>query len=219
VKDPIQVSLLIVQILGLLALIWYVYETFKLRKAAQRQVEISQGLIEAAMDQVEGLSKPCLTLCGELRDDMDTIVGMHGAVGRTTARADQGHFIVQNIGNGVALNVRYRFNPVGESDGRSRSNTSGYLQNVLAGQRISMAELVTAFNGDYEVSFLYQSIGGRQYLSVVTMNSRVLTGFEFERAQSNSAQWIEKGGQDGRLLALPQTDIVRGRYDLPTKTK
>jgi hypothetical protein len=38
-----------------------------MRRAAQEQVEVSQGLIKAAMDQVEGLSKPCLKLWAELR--------------------------------------------------------------------------------------------------------------------------------------------------------
>ncbi len=44
-----------------------------------------------------------------------------------------------------------------------------------------MAEPVTAFNGDYEVIFWFQSIGGKKYQTTVTMNNRVLTAFIFEQ--------------------------------------
>src|SRR5437763_10512821 len=122
-----------------------------MRRAAQEQVEVSQRLIKAAMDQVEGLSKPCLTLWAELRDRANTILEMHGAVGSTIVRADGGHFVVQNIGNGVALNVSYAFSPVNQSDGPTgRTQAAGYLQNVLANQKITMAEPVTAFTDEYK---------------------------------------------------------------------
>ena len=105
-KDPVQVGMLIVQVIGLGGLFWYAWETREMRKASQEQVNISQALIRAAMDQIEGLSKPCLTLCGDLRDPGDAIwaASTQGAVGGTIARNTDGKFVVQNIGNGVALN-------------------------------------------------------------------------------------------------------------------
>jgi len=90
----IPVLTLVVQVLGLLGLLWYVTETMKIRRASQKQVE--------------GMSKPCLTFWGELRDGTDAILEMHGAVGNIVAAADGGSYVVLNIGNGVALNIRYR---------------------------------------------------------------------------------------------------------------
>jgi hypothetical protein len=76
--DPVQEHMLLVQwlmftvqFLGLIGLALYTWETHKTRKASQDQVRVSQGLIAAAMDQVEGLSKPCLTLWSGLRDGTD----------------------------------------------------------------------------------------------------------------------------------------------------
>jgi hypothetical protein len=48
--DPIQVSMLAVQALGLLGLTLYTLETRKIRKASQDQTAISRDLITAAMD-------------------------------------------------------------------------------------------------------------------------------------------------------------------------
>jgi Ca2+/H+ antiporter len=77
----IQASMLGVQILALIGLIWYVIETMKIRKTAQRQLQTSLDLIKAATAQVEGMSKPCLTFWGDLRDGADAILEMHDAVG------------------------------------------------------------------------------------------------------------------------------------------
>jgi len=70
----VQCMMLFVQLAGLFGLCLYVWYTRGLLKSAQDHVGVSQGLIKAAMDQVEGLSKPCLTLWAELRDPADAIV-------------------------------------------------------------------------------------------------------------------------------------------------
>ena len=101
--------MLSVQILTLIGLAWYAIETMKIRTAAQQQVKASLDLIKAATDQVEGMSKPCLTLWGEVREGADAILEMHGAVGNIVARPDGGSYVALNIGNGVALNVQYSF--------------------------------------------------------------------------------------------------------------
>lgn len=58
---------------------------------------------------MEGLSKPCLTFVGDLRDGADAILEMHGAAGNIIAAAHAGSYVVVNIGSGVALNIRYQF--------------------------------------------------------------------------------------------------------------
>src|SRR5579864_1451273 len=106
--------MLFVQILALLGLIRYVKETIGLRKAAPKQIEVSQKLLEAATDQVEGLARPCLTLASELRDGDGTILELDGARGSTRARTKDAHFVFQNIGNGLGLNVHYSFRPINQ---------------------------------------------------------------------------------------------------------
>ena len=124
--------------------------------------------------------KPCLTIWADLRDPAKAILEMNGAVGGTVARGDDGNFVVQNIGNGVALNVKYHFNSIDPPKAKSPARTS-YLVNVLPAQKVRMPEPMNAsiYCGFCEVVFRFESIGGRQYQSTVTMNSHVLTGFEF----------------------------------------
>jgi hypothetical protein len=171
--DPLQIGPLAVQVLALAGLVWYTVETRKIRKASQEQVRISQDLIRAAMDQVEGLSKPCLTLWSDLRDPQDAIAEVHG-VGNLRARLDQGSFVLHNIGNGVALNISYRMvRPDREPHPR-------YLPNASSQQKITMPEPATAYHGEVNVTIEYQSIGGREYRSTVNMNNHVLTAFHFQ---------------------------------------
>jgi hypothetical protein len=184
-SDPVQNAMLVVQFLGLLGLGWYTVETRKMRKAAQKQVEISQDLIKAAMDQVEGLSKPCLTIWSDLRDPADIILETGRAVGSTTARGDQGSFVIQNIGNGVALNVSYKFEQISVPAGQPRIRDERYVQNVLASQKVTMVEtLASARQANFRIIFNYHSIGGRKYRTTITLMNLVLTSLIFETPES-----------------------------------
>jgi hypothetical protein len=175
------VSMLYVQILALIGLFLYVIETMKIRRATQRQVESSLDLIRAATAQVEGMSKPCLTLWGELRDGTDAILEMHGAVGNVVAGANAGSYVVQNIGNGVALNVRYRFTRPNDDPDRPREMR--YVPNILPAQRVTLVETLGGYNAEHEVTFNYESIGGRRYRTTIQLNHYVITSFLFEEVR------------------------------------
>jgi hypothetical protein len=155
---------LVVGLGALAVLIWYAIETMKLRKAA--------------MEQVESMAKPCLTLWAKLRDPADAILDMHGAVGAMVVRGSDAQFVVQNIGTGIALNVSYQFKTL---DAPQRPDQPRYLFYVLLGQPVQIPETLNAspYAGNSEVIFRFQSIGGKWYQSTVTMNNRVLTKFEF----------------------------------------
>lgn len=174
----IQFAMFIVQALAFLGLVAYCLETWRMRKAAQEQVRVSQELISASMDQVEGLSKPCLILDSQLRDAFDAAISI-GPHGNTVARDHNGNFVVHNVGNGIALNVVFQFFPKGEYARNYRWHKPRYLQNVLPGDKMSMLLLTSMFNGEQEVVFRYESISGRRYESVIEMSSLVLTGFRF----------------------------------------
>ncbi|MGO9124715.1 MAG: hypothetical protein ACLP6G_07475 [Terriglobales bacterium] len=177
-NDCIQVATLCLQVLALIGLFWYVIETMRIRKAAQHQVETSLDLITAATAQVEGMSKPCLTFWGDLRDGADAILEMHGAVGNIVARADQGSYVVQNIGNGVALNVRYHFTKPNDDPNRQRDMR--YVPNLLPTGRVTLVETLGGYNAEHEVTFNYESIGGRKYRTAIQLNHHVITAFVFE---------------------------------------
>lgn len=108
---------------------------------------------------------------------------MHGAVGATVAHGDAGNFVVQNIGTDVALNVRYRFVDLANP---KRPAQESYLLNVLQGQKITMPEPLnfSAYSGECEVVFRFESIGGRSYQSTVSMNCHLLTAFRLETVKN-----------------------------------
>lgn len=154
----IQVATLCVQVLGLIGLFWYVTETMKIRRASQQQVQTSLDLIKAATDQVEGMSKPCVMFLGELRDGVDAILDRHGATGNIITAADGGNYIVLNIGNGVALNVRYHFT---RPPGVSARGDWRYIPHIFPAQKVTLVEMLKSYNDEHEVKFEYKSIGGR----------------------------------------------------------
>lgn len=162
-SDCTQVAMLGVQILALIGLIYYAFETTKIRRASQQQVE--------------AMSKPCLTLWGELRDGADPILEMHEAVGNIIAAADQGSYVVQNIGNGVALNVRYQF---------TRPNVAPaerYVPHLSPTGRATLAETIGGYNAEHQATFDYESISGRKYRTTIQLNHRVITSFSFEEVR------------------------------------
>jgi hypothetical protein len=177
----IQASMLGVQILALIGLFLYVIETKKMRTLAQSQLKTSLDLIKAATDQVEGMSKPCLTLWGELRDGADAILGMDGAIGNIIAAADRGSYVVQNIGNGVALNVRYRFTRPNDDPAHPRD--ARYVPHIMPTGRVTLVETIGGYNAEHEVTFGYESIGGREYRTTIQLNHRVITSFVFDEVK------------------------------------
>ena len=167
----IQLYTLIVQALALFGLVWYAIETLRLRKAAQEQVEASNN-------QVEGLSKPCLTFVGDYREGADTILAMHDATGNIIAARYNGNYLITNMGSGVALNIRYQF---------TRPNLPTeprYIPHLAATGRASLVEPYAAYNAEHQVTFDYESVGGRKYRTTINLNHHVITSFHFEQLNS-----------------------------------
>jgi len=109
-------------------------------------------------------------------------MSMHQIVGNTVIREESGNFVVQNIGNGVALNVRYRFTAL-DLVSSQRGDEPSYVLNVQSGQKVQMPEPVAAYCGSYDLIFQFESIEGKTYESVVTFSRQVLTNFEFRQIE------------------------------------
>lgn len=182
----IQLTMLIVQTLGVIGLVVYCVETYKIRKASQDQVRTSQKLIKASLDQVEGSLKPCIAFDAQLRDGADAILRMHGAVGNLIVEADGGNYVIRNIGNGPALNLKYFFTRpnAAQPDGPVAERDWRYLPAVLATQRATLVESLGYFNAVHVATFEYKSIGGRRYRSTISLDHHVITAFSFEEIES-----------------------------------
>jgi len=159
----IQLVLMLVNSGTLAVIAIYTWETIRLRKAA--------------WEQVESLAKPCLTLRSRLRDAADAILSTEGAVGNTEVHPENAAFVAKNIGNGIALNVKYFFRRSAH-EGGAESHVR-YIMAIQPGQCVEMPEPinVSKYSGECELVFQYESISGRQYESVTGMNHHVLTHF------------------------------------------
>lgn len=179
--DRIQLAMLWVQVFGLIGLVLYVCETWRLRIAAQRQVE--------------AMSKPCLTLRAQVRDGADVILNMHGAVGNMNVAVTEGRYVVQNIGSGVALEVHYHFTRPDDQPYRER-----YIPHVKSdpeNNRVMLLESANHYNREHEVVFRYQSLSGVKYRAAIHINQHVITSFAFSDVSSGSvlrsiAAWFAK---------------------------
>ena len=162
----IQSAMLVVQALALIGLIVYAIETYRMRRA-------SQGSLEA-------MAKPCITFWAELRDGPETILDMHGATGSLVARPDGGSYVIHNLGNGVALNVRYhitRNDPALDAPGNWNWR---YIPTIQNGAKVALVETIGGYNTEHEAIFEYESIGRRKYRSTITLSHRVINSFKFE---------------------------------------
>lgn len=175
--------MLLVQAGALTGLVVYCVETHRMRTASQDQVKASQELLESSLSQVEGMAKPCITFWAELREGTDVILEMHGAAGNLVARLDQRSYVIHNIGNGVALDVRYYITRGDAEFDRAEGRTLRYMPYVPATAHVSLVENVNLYGGEHEATFDYHSIGGRKYRSTITLNNRVITSFKFEEIQ------------------------------------
>lgn len=157
------------------ALVLYAVETWKIRKASQKQVA-------AAQEQAEAQQRPCLTLVTTPREHGEAVLNMGGAVGGMIIASIDGNVALQNMGNGPAVNVHYAFNPVNPPEGANVARPSGYLQNIPAKELFVMAVALGGLrNLAYECVVGYTSLSGQSYVSRIAINNLVLTAFDFRQ--------------------------------------
>ena len=111
------------------------------------------------------------------RNAEDAVIG---PLGNTQALRLEGNLAIENVGSGPALNVQYEFVAIEETARFFKPRGVRYVHNILSGQRSQMAEAYTGYNGQFEVIFEYESIGGRHYRTKINMEGYVFTGVTFE---------------------------------------
>jgi len=171
---------LLLQLLAVIGLAAYCVETYKIRKVSQKQIEVSQQLLQSSLDQIEGMSKPCVTFWAELRDGADVILETHSTVGNLVARSDAGSLVIQNIGNGVAVNIRYYITKGNPEFNAADVRRLRYIPWMQSTAKIALVEQSSLYRDEHEAIFDYESMGGRRYQTSVTLNNRVITSFRFQ---------------------------------------
>lgn len=114
-------------IVGVIGLFWYVIETYRLRKISQRQLE--------------SLAKPCVLIL----EDADEIRNF----------ADR-NLIIKNVGNGPALNIRWRLSAWQEWSSAPALSPGGFIRPPLKPKEVDDG-------GGGECTFV--SLGGKRYRS------------------------------------------------------
>lgn len=162
----IQLLTLIVQSLGLVGLAIYCWETYKIRRAS--------------LDQIESQAKPCITFWAQLRDGVEAILAMHGATGNLVVQPNGGSYVIQNLGNGLALNLKYHITRESPSPDTANRLEWRYIPTIAPAARATLVETLGEHNREHEATFEYESIGGRKYRSTISLKHHVIVAFEFE---------------------------------------
>ena len=166
----------VIQCFILLALVWYAWDTRKIRKISQEQNETMQ--------------KPCLVPLVQVRADLDTAVENLSGNPYPGYRVVEdeprtSHVELHNIGSGPAFNIRHE---VQSPKGIKKDHLSGYLPYVRREGKetvLLVADNLISEDPDKDVvlTLSYESLGGRRYESEICIQGRhnepVVTCYQF----------------------------------------
>jgi hypothetical protein len=140
----------------------------------------TRGIQIATQDQIEGQQKPCLTLCAKARDYVDATIEPNAVIGAMVLATQEGTVSLQNIGNGLALNVRYDYTQVTPTDDRDQVGGGSYLQHIPTGKSFPIPVSEARMrNRKCEIVATYESLSGRKYESRIQINNAVITEISF----------------------------------------
>jgi len=155
-----------IQLLLFAGLMWYCFETRRIRFASE--------------SQLEALHTPCMTFAATPRDAVDAVIGMDDARGAMILDFDYGDAMPKNIGNGPAVNISYALMPL---DHRNIVRPDGYVSFVPSSTRCCVPiSRNTLANHDFDCVIQYESLSQTRYTSRLTVRNLVLTHpFQFEK--------------------------------------
>ncbi len=165
----LQVASLVVLSLTFLAIVWYSWETNRLKKAAR--------------DQVEALYAPCVTIQFWPRNLEDAIMEMGGMAGDVVVKPAAGQIALINVGNGPALNVSYTFEQTGLGQGATPIRGNGKIHIIPKGESFPTHVPIGIFTINvFKFTATYESMSGQKYEATGTVNRLVLgNDFTFRR--------------------------------------
>ena len=181
----ISVAALAVQVIIAVLLRKYARDTWKLRKASQKQNEIMQ--------------MPCLVLLVRRREDIDIVADGVAGIPYPEERildgewSGTGHVALHNIGDGPAFNIHYE---VQKQEGVTGTTGQGSLPYILQGERepiLQVPDNLDPGDDDKEVGFKLSYEGhngcrydGGMYIRRGTRGELVVTKCQFPHSSGNS---------------------------------
>jgi len=175
-----------VQILIFVGLIWYAWDTRKIRKASQRQIEISQ-------EQNEVMQKPCLVPLVKERGDSsverdvlkDRPYPEQRVLDPNVAGSIAGSIQLRNIGNGPAFNIRYeaQLQELGVGCGKG---ALPYIPKERDESIHLSASISNQGQGAVRLKLSYESLSGRRYESEMCIKGwdAVVADYQFRSCPS-----------------------------------
>jgi hypothetical protein len=163
-RDWLSVAGFVVQCLIFVGLVWYTFETRRIRKTSQ--------------DQIEATQKPCLAFSTTARDFNDAVLDRGDVVGAMTVLCPEGLAQLENVGCGSAVNVQYELIPTDPASTVAR--LKGYVIGMRPGEKFQppIPQGILA-NNEWQCVLTYESLSGRRYETKVIVNNLVLTSFRF----------------------------------------
>jgi hypothetical protein len=146
---------------------------------------LTKRIAEAAQDQVESTRRPVVTLDNAPRwtdavKDLFEQIETQLPVGAQAAAQEDDRLVLKNIGSGPALNIDYKFFPLGTSP--SARGERVYLRSLAflePGEKITTPlHLTYANQSDIEFVAEYESLSRRRYKTRIVLKKRVFDSFE-----------------------------------------
>jgi hypothetical protein len=176
--DKMALDTFALQVFTFIALVWYAWETLRMRKALTDQVKAVMAQLRVAEEQVEAQEKPCLAL---FTNPDPTLYEAHGdfIAGTVLTAYAAGRIGVQNMGNGPALSVLYQFTPREPFEGE-RPSFRGRIPIIpRRGVAVTAVELDCLKPFEYDFTCTYTSLSEHVYQTETTIDHLLLHGFVF----------------------------------------
>jgi hypothetical protein len=197
VSKNVALDAFILQVCTFIALLWYAWETLRMRKALSDQVKALRAQLRVAEEQVEAHEKPCLAL---FTNPDPSLYEAHGEfiAGTVLTAYASGRIGVQNVGNGPALNVLYQFTPREPLEG-DRPSYRGQIPIIpRRAVAVTAVELERLNLFDYEFTCTYTSLSEHVYQSETTIDHLTLQGFVFRLVTVARAKHSDKAEKRAR---------------------
>jgi len=146
---------------------WYLWETRKLRQAAEAQVTASQSQISAAYDQVEAMRHQTAVAQAQLEAQIRPALTVSGRAAT---------LLIVNIGNGPALNlqlVKGRTQTILPGSSRVETNFGMRVKGCCVAPGESQAKDTNEAVGSIgqlrgeDLQLVYESLSGKKYVSII----------------------------------------------------
>jgi hypothetical protein len=146
------------------------------------QLDSARGQVKASLAQVEATHKPFLSFSHYYRDPTDALLGESGIVGEMVISMPEGHPIVNNIGSGPAINIRFAAIPISP---KSTARPDGYLLGLKPGENFTLTSITNNIlqASDWEIVLKYESLSGAMYTTKTRVNDLVLTDVKFDQVK------------------------------------